>query len=143
MPVLCTVGYEGRELEGFIAELKAAGVTHVADVRERPSSRKAGFSKTPFSAALAEAGLGYSLWRELGTPPDIRNRYKADHDTATFFADYSAHLAEHGEALDALAELAARETVVLLCYEADPAVCHRTITAQKLCERAEFEVREL
>lgn len=143
MAVLYTIGYEGRDIEQFIAMLKEAGVTHVADVRERLASRKRGFSKTSLGNALAASGLGYSTWRELGTPPAVRQHYHADHDTAKLYHDYRESLAGKGDKLDELARLAETEAVALMCYEADHNLCHRTVTAEALCQHGDFEVRHL
>ena len=53
---ICTIGYEGGTVAGFIRALKDAGVEMVLDIRAAPVSRKKGFSKNQLAAHLAEAG---------------------------------------------------------------------------------------
>jgi uncharacterized protein (DUF488 family) len=45
MTTLYTIGYEGTDIDRFVATLKAVGVQLLADVRALPLSRKRGFSK--------------------------------------------------------------------------------------------------
>ena len=52
---LVTIGYEGRQLDEFVAALLDRGVEIVFDVRENPASRKPGFSKRRLGEALAAA----------------------------------------------------------------------------------------
>jgi len=77
---LFTIGYEGLSMDRFTAQLKAAGVRRVVDVRELPLSHKPGFSKRPLSRALEGAGLAYEHIPALGCPRPIRNRYRADNN---------------------------------------------------------------
>ena len=58
-PTLFTLGYEGLTIEAFITRLQAAQVKTVVDVRELPLSRKKGFSKSAFCAALSAHGMAY------------------------------------------------------------------------------------
>ncbi len=66
--VLFTNRVRRRRSERFTAALRAAGVARLADVRAVAASRKRGFSKTALAAGLAEAGIGYTHLRGLGTP---------------------------------------------------------------------------
>lgn len=56
IPVAYTIGYEGRELDEFVARLREQRIQVLIDIREKPASRKPGFSKTPLREALEEAG---------------------------------------------------------------------------------------
>lgn len=133
-PTLFTIGYEGASVDGLIAALKDAGVTLLVDTRERAQSRRKGFSKTALGQALAEGGIGYLHLRALGTPPAVRKDYKLTHDFASMRRGFLAHLATQGEALEELGGLVASEPVALLCYEANPAECHRSLIAGRLRE---------
>ncbi len=133
-PTLFTIGYEGASVDGLIAALKDAGVTLLVDTRERAQSRRKGFSKTALGQALAEGGIGYRHLRALGTPPAVRKDYKLTHDFASMRRGFLAHLATQGEALEELGRLVASEPVALLCYEANPAECHRSLIAGRLRE---------
>ena len=72
MPTLWTIGYQQLWPDALIAELEAAGIRRVLDVRLRPQSRRPGMSKTKLALTLAEHGIAYEHRRELGTPLEIR-----------------------------------------------------------------------
>lgn len=137
-PSLRTIGYERLLPPELVAELRAAGVRRLIDVRFRPQSRRAGMSKTRLGELLAEHGIAYEHRRALGTPPDIRWFYKNRQE-----AEGARRFAEHIEADDAgaLDELAdelrspSTPPTALLCLEADPAVCHRRVIADHLRQR--------
>ena len=119
-----------------MAELRAAGVERVLDVRFRPQSRRPGMSKTRLGELLGDHGIAYEHRRELGTPPDLRWLFRTGR-----IAEGGALYREHVEraapaALDALAaELEFAPPTALLCLEADPAACHRRVIADALRER--------
>lgn len=131
-PTLLTIGYEGADLHEFLDTLTRSGVTLLVDTRERAQSRRKGYSKTALGQALKEQGVAYRHLRELGTPPALRRAYKLDRDFGALKAGYTLHLATQAQALEELAALAARERVALLCYEADPQECHRSLIAHRL-----------
>ncbi len=136
MPSIWTIGYERLQPPELLAELEAAGIERLIDVRHRPQSRRPGMSKTRLGDALAERGIAYEHRRALGTPPDIRWFYK--HGRAAEGAPaFRAHVEEAAaHELDALArELDHGPRTVLLCLEADPAVCHRRQLTEALRER--------
>ena len=130
------IGYERLLPEALVAELRAAGVRRVLDVRFRPQSRRPGMSKTRLAALLAEHGIAYEHRRALGTPPDLRFLFRSGR-LAEATAGYRRHLeATAADELDALAaELASAPATALLCLEADPAHCHRRLVAEALGRR--------
>jgi len=128
MTSIWTIGYEHTTMPAFLAALKQADVQVVADVRAIAASRRPGFSKTALAANLAEAGIGYRHFRALGTPTEGRTAARA-HDRAKLERIYAGQL-ELPEAMAQaaqLAELAHQSRTALLCYERDPACCHRTL----------------
>ena len=141
---LFTIGYEGLSPDRLHAALKAADVAVLADVRAVANSRKRGFSKGALKAGLVEAGLGYEHFRSLGTPKSGREAARA-HDAGLMRRIYCEEVldtADGGLALDALADLAAERPVCLLCFERDPARCHRRVLAERLAPRG-FEAVDL
>jgi uncharacterized protein (DUF488 family) len=128
---LFTIGYEDATPARLIGTLKDAGVTTVVDVRALANSRRPGFAKTALSAALAEAGIGYEHMKALGTPAAGRAAARAGRP-AEMRRIFGAHLAglEAQAALASLTGQAQRETLCLLCLEADPLHCHRTLVAE-------------
>jgi uncharacterized protein (DUF488 family) len=139
MPSLWTIGYERLPPDALVAELKAAGVERVIDVRVRPQSRRPGMSKTKLGLQLAQHGIAYESRRTLGTPPEIKPLYRtgAVRQAADAFRVHLEQTAS--DELDALAaELSApgAPRTALLCLEAEPAHCHRRVVAKQLRERA-------
>ena len=95
MTRLWTIGYERLLPEALVAELRAAGVRRVLDVRYRPQSRRPGMSMTRLGALLGEHGIAYEARRGLGTPPDLRFLYRAGR-IAEASAGFRRHLDAHG-----------------------------------------------
>lgn len=137
MATLATIGYQRLSPPTLVAELAAAGVGRVIDVRLRPQSRKPGMSKTRLAGTLAEHGIAYEHRPTLGTPLEIRGLYRAGR-TAEAAPAFSDHLEATAAAeLDTLAgELATGPVTALLCLEEDPAGCHRRVVAEALRRRA-------
>ncbi|GAA4718456.1 DUF488 domain-containing protein [Sphingomonas lutea] len=135
-----TIGYEGATVPDFVAALQRAGVVRVIDVRAVPNSRRPGFSKTPLRNALAEAGIDYVHLRALGTPAEGRAAARAGRH-----ADLERIYAGQLELPEAIAqgaqmlELAREEPAALLCFEREPAHCHRTMLIDAIAAGAEVE----
>ena len=133
-----TIGYEGVTMDEFVGALQRAGVEQVIDVRALPLSRRPGFSKTPLRNALAEAGIGYVHLKALGTPKEGRDAAKkGDVATLTQVYDGQLELPEAQVQAAQMRELAAARPSALLCYERDPACCHRTLLIEAEGEGAE------
>jgi uncharacterized protein (DUF488 family) len=131
-----TIGYERLLPPELVAELKAAGIERLIDVRFRPQSRRPGMSKTRLGELLADHGIAYEHRKALGTPPDIRWLFKHGRVAAgaPAFREHVEHTAAHE--LDALAgELDRGPRTVLMCLEADPSLCHRRVLTDALRER--------
>lgn len=141
---LFTIGYEGTVPARLIGTLREAGVTTLVDVRALANSRRPGFAKTALSAALAEAGIGYRHVKALGTPAEGRAAVRSGRP-AEMRRIFGAHLAgvEAQAALAALTDQAGRETICLLCLEADPAHCHRTLVAEAVAATSGTAVTHL
>jgi uncharacterized protein (DUF488 family) len=142
---VATIGYEGTTMERFLGELAGARVELLVDVRAVASSRRPGFSKTALAANLGGAGIEYLHLRALGTPSDGRAAARAGKhaEMQRIFLDHLSSKAAQGE-LDTLAEIVrGGRRVALLCFEADPAHCHRTLVARALGERVPIDVTDL
>ena len=134
-----TIGYEATTMSDFIAALASAGVKRVIDVRALPLSRRPGFSKTPLSNALAEVGIDYVHLRPLGTPAEGREAArKGRHEDLERIYAAQLDLPEAMVAAEQMKELAAEKPSALLCYERDPAGCHRTLLWQSALPDAEI-----
>ena len=141
---LYTIGYERALLGDVIAALSAVGVATVIDVRDRPISRRPGFSKRQLAAAVEEAGMRYVHLQALGTPPEGRlaNRRR---EWARFWGIVEERLAgpEAELALREVGEIAQAAPSCLLCYEADWRMCHRRRIAEILVKRHNFAASHL
>ena len=141
---LWIIGYEKLWPDALVAELEAAGVQRVLDVRLRPQSRRPGMSKTKLALKLAEHGIAYEHRRELGTPLEIRGLFRAGHLEQAAAAYRAYAVASAGDELDTLAAELPRVRTALLCLEANPAGCHRRVVAELLRERVpDLEVEDL
>ena len=133
MTSVWTIGYERLLPPELVAELKAAGIERLIDVRFRPQSRRPGMSKTRLGELLAEHGIAYEHRKALGTPPDIRWYFKhgrAPEGAAMLRERLPAH-----ELDELAAEIDRGPRTALMCLEADPAVCHRRVLTDALRER--------
>ncbi len=143
-PPLRTIGYEGATIAQVLDRLTNAGVTLLVDVRAVAQSRKPGFSKRQLAAALDERNIGYLHLRDLGTPKSGRIAARAGRH-AEMLDIFATHM--RGEpAQHQLAEattIAQRRPLCLLCFEADPAHCHRTAVARLICTATEQPVEHL
>lgn len=122
-----TIGYEGATQAELVAALSQAGVQRVIDVRAVPLSRKPGFSKNVLAAGLKEAGIDYVHLKALGTPPagrEAARKGRMDEMRRVFAAQLETP--EAGLQAAQMVALAAEKPSALLCFERDPAGCHRT-----------------
>jgi len=137
-PVIFTIGHSTRPIDVFIRLLNAHGVQRVVDVRTIPRSRhNPQFNRVQLSPALHRARMHYTHMPGLGglrhARPDSANTAWRN---ASFrgYADYM-QTREFKDALARCIELAKREPVVLMCAEAVPWRCHRSLIADALLAR--------
>ena len=116
---LFTIGYEKAVLRDVLATLAQAGVATLLDVRDRPISRRPGFSKRQLAAAIEDAGMRYFHLQALGTPPEGRLAGRR-REWDRFWGIVEEKLArpEAELALQQAAEIAQAAPSCLLCYEA-------------------------
>lgn len=131
-PVAYTIGYEGRELGEFVARLREQRVEVLIDIREKPASRKPGFSKTPLRAALEDAGIEYVHVKALGSPSTIRYKYKNGGDKDSFFRAYRAYLKTQPDHLRSVLDAVRERTCCLMCLERHAWDCHRSAVSDML-----------
>ena len=144
MHPVSTIGYERAPLDQVIDRLHAGGVELVIDVRAVAASRRAGYSKTILGTSLGAAGLDYLHLRDLGTPKPGRDAARAGR-AAEMQAIFRQHLATSAAqaALEAAIVAASDRRACLLCYEEDPACCHRTLVAEAISARTGAKIVHL
>jgi uncharacterized protein (DUF488 family) len=137
-PLVLTIGHSTRPLDELVRLLRAHGVTVVVDVRTVPRSRRnQQFNRDTLPPVLASHGIRYVHLPELGGLRRPRaNSVNTGWRNAGFrgFADHMQSTA-FAEALTALLDLAARETVAVMCAEAVPWRCHRSLIADAVAVR--------
>lgn len=141
---LFTIGYEGSDLDDFLATLAAYGVARVIDIRDVPLSRKRGFSKKALADALAATNIAYVHIKELGDPKPGREAAQRG-EFATFRKIFYQHLkrSDAQAALETASRIASETASCLLCFEREHEHCHRTIVAEALSKKAGFAIRHL
>lgn len=133
-----TVGHSTRSLEELLALLRSFGVSLLADIRTVPRSRhNPQFNAGALGAELHTRGLRYEPIAQLG---GLRRARKDSSNTgwrnASFrgFADYM-QTSEFEAGLERLHALATEGSVALMCAEAVPWRCHRSLVADALTAR--------
>ena len=138
MADLFTLGHSTRPIDDFLALLKEHEIARLVDVRTVPRSRhNPQFNIDLLPQSLERAGIAYTHMAALGglrhTRKDSPN---AAWKNASFrgYADYML-TPEFDRALDELTAMAASERVALMCAEAVPWRCHRSLIADALTAR--------
>jgi uncharacterized protein (DUF488 family) len=137
-PVIRTVGHSTRPVEALIEILKAHGVERLIDVRAVPKSRhNPQYSREALERSLRETGIGYEHMKGLG---GLRHPRKDSPNTGwrnESFRGYADYMGtpEFEAALAALLVAAAHERVAILCAEAVPWRCHRSLISDALTAR--------
>ncbi|MEW2029469.1 DUF488 family protein [Streptomyces roseifaciens] len=140
-PGLWSVGYEGRDIDSFVASLVESRIDVVADVRLTPISRKPGFSKARLGQALAVAGIEYIHLRALGNPKDNRAPFWDGRISVGRARFRSLLQSDEAQAdLDRLTEHANLSRVAVLCFEQDESRCHRHVVLTAVRKRIDVPV---
>ncbi|MDE2001081.1 MAG: DUF488 domain-containing protein [Patescibacteria group bacterium] len=137
-PRIYTIGHSTRTAAQFIALLKAHGVAELVDIRTIPRSRhNPQFNELKIAASLRRAHIGYCHLKELG---GLRHTTKVSvnlgwrNKSFRGFADYM----QTGEFADGLAQLmkiARKKRTAIMCAEAVPWRCHRSLVADALTKK--------
>lgn len=133
-----TIGHSTHPLHDFVAMLRGHGIRRLVDVRTIPRSRhNPQFNRDELSRALHNRRLHYTHMKSLGglrrARPDSPNTGWRN-DSFRGYADYM-QTPEFDKALDRLIEIAAAEPTAIMCAEAVPWRCHRSLIADALAAR--------
>jgi uncharacterized protein (DUF488 family) len=137
-PTVYTIGHSTRALDDFIALLEREGIRHLVDVRTYPASRRyPHFNGDALAAALAARGIAYTHAPALGG----RRRPRKDSINTGWrneqFRGYADHMStpEFRAGVDTLVNAARDERTTVMCAEAVPWRCHRSLLADALVAR--------
>jgi uncharacterized protein (DUF488 family) len=135
---VCTIGHSNRSIEEFIALLKQNAIDCVLDIRTVPKSRhNPQFGQDQLPGSLAAAGIGYRYLAGLGglrrPRPDSPNGGWRN----TSFRGYADYMQteEFAQNVDTVVALAENTRCALMCAEAVPWRCHRSLVADALLVR--------
>jgi len=145
MTTVYTIGHSTRTLDEFVAILKSFEIELVCDIRTIPKSRRnPQFAGEVLQQALADQGIGYVHLKALG---GLRHARKDSpnagwrNDSFRGYADYM-QTADFAQAVDNLTHLAKEKRVAIMCAEAVPWRCHRSLVGDALLVR-DVEVQDI
>ena len=137
-PLICTIGHSTHPLDEFVNLLKKNEVTHLLDVRTVPRSRhNPQFNKETLPDFLRAVDIKYTHLPGLGGLRHARkDSINEGWRNASFrgYADYM-QTQEFVENVNRVIELAALDRCALMCAEAVPWRCHRSLIADALVVR--------
>jgi uncharacterized protein (DUF488 family) len=133
-----TIGHSVRSIEEFIALLKSHAIELVVDVRTVPRSRRnPQFAIDAMPQSLAAADIAYRHMPSLGGLRHPRRDSENDgwrNPSFRGFADYM-QTAEFDAGLNEVIALAGKQRLAIMCAEAVPWRCHRSLIADALTVR--------
>lgn len=140
-----TIGHSTRTIDEFIEMLKSFHIKRLVDIRTLPGSKRyPWFNSENLSVSLKDAGIDYIYMKDLG---GLRKK-SADsvnlgwHNLS--FRNYADYMqtAEFKAGLAELLGLAIKEPTCIMCAEAVPWRCHRSLVADALLVRS-IDVRHI
>ncbi len=136
--IIFTIGYQNHTPASLVETLHSVQVNVLIDVRLTPLSRRKGFSKRGLAETLCSSGIEYVHCKELGNPKEFRRTASSIPECLKMFELHMNSLWD--SALVRPTMLLKGNRIALLCQEASPADCHRTIVARELSSRAHIRV---
>ena len=137
-PLVCTIGHSNRSIGIFVELLRANGIVRVLDVRTMPPSRhNPQFNRERLAESLGALYIGYAHLPGLGGLRHARaDSANTGWNNLSFrgYADYMQS-SEFAENVQRVAELATSERCALMCAEAVPWRCHRSLIGDALLVR--------
>jgi len=137
-PLVCTIGHSNRPIGTFVELLRANEIVQVLDVRTVPRSHhNPQFNRETLAESLDALCIGYAHLPSLGGLRHARaDSLNTGWNNLSFrgYADYMQSR-EFAENVQRVAELAARERCALMCAEAVPWRCHRSLIGDALLVR--------
>jgi uncharacterized protein (DUF488 family) len=142
-----TIGVYEWDLNGFLAALRRADVRVLLDVRQRRGVRGPQYAwanSRRLQAALAAAGIGYQHHRELAPTTELRHLQYAEDalqgvgkrnrvELAPAYVErYTREILDRVDFAPIVDSLPSDGAGALLCVEADPEACHRSLVAERM-----------
>jgi uncharacterized protein (DUF488 family) len=133
-----TIGHSTHPIDDFISLLKENGVKRLVDIRTIPRSRhNPQFEQEALATSLEAAGIEYRYMKDLG---GLRPKVKESKNTAwrnASFRNYADYMqtTEFSDAITELIRLAEKKKTAIMCAEAVPWRCHRSLVGDALLVR--------
>ena len=158
MPEVVTIGVYGFDRDSFLAALRGAGVRKLIDVRQRRGVRGPEYAwanSVRLQDALIGAGIAYEHHKELAPTTEMRQlQYREDDRlgegkrsrtrlASSYVEAYTEEILDHVDLGPLVEDLPADGPAALLCVEADPEACHRSLIADRLAASHGVEVSHL
>lgn len=135
MQQIFTIGHSTREIDAFIELLKAQKITQLVDIRTIPKSRhNPQYEQTELEKSLNENGIQYVYLKSLGgLRPAVKSTINDAWRNKSFknYADYMQG-AEFKRGLNELIKLSKKASTAIMCAEAVPWRCHRSLVSDAL-----------
>ena len=144
-PVLFTIGHSTHSSEEFISLLNFHVVRHLVDVRSIPKSRHVPqFNSDALASSLDSAGIEYTHLKPLGGRRHTRKDSINTGWRNTSFRGYADYMATSpfAEGLNTLIKIARTTTTAIMCAEAVPWRCHRSLIADAMMLKG-WQVRDI
>ncbi len=142
--IVYTIGYQQTSIAEFLNFVVQRGIRRIIDVRSNPISRKPGFSKTKFSLLARKAGIEYIHVKEIGIEANMRRNLRTQDDYKRLLDKYEEEILPKRPAqIKKVALLALEAPSVLVCYESNPSVCHRSRLASVIARRYRIKAKHL
>lgn len=139
-----TVGYEQWSIDQLLNTLMHRGITRIIDVRQNPIARRYGFHKSTLIRLTSRVAVEYVHFPELGIPSEMRQNLCSAEDYTLLFDEYTTSvLPRRRDAVAKVSHLVSEKPSVLLCMEADPAMCHRTRLANVVSSKTDLPVQDI
>lgn len=138
MTKIFTIGHSTRTIEEFIELLKINGVKRLVDIRTVPRSRhNPHFEQGALEGSLAKRNIDYVYMKELG---GLRSKIDGSTNTGWHnqsFRNYADYMQsdEFADGIKTLMQLAAEAPAAIMCAEAVPWRCHRSLVGDALMVR--------
>ena len=138
MTKIYTIGHSTRPIEEFVSLLQTNGVERLVDIRTVPRSRhNPQYEQVALETSLPEYGIEYVYLKQLG---GLRSKAKDSVNLGwrnLSFRNYADYMQtdEFAEGVERLIELARDKTTAIMCAEAVPWRCHRSLVGDALLVR--------
>ena len=143
-PVVYTVGYEGRTIDGLLDHLLRSGIQRLIDVRKNAMSRKYGFSGKTIKQLCANVDIEYVHVPSLGIPSSLREDLSSPEAYQRLFDLYESDIIPGvTTSISDVAELCSEKPSALMCYEATSDMCHRGRLASYVAKESSLQVKHL